>query len=80
MTEREEAYLLRGKIQMDDSYIGGEVSGGKPGRGSKNKIQMVAAVSLKEAGHPIHTRITAFSGFCSEVIAEWAKHHLMPGS
>ena len=79
MTEWE-AYLLRGKIQMDDSYFGGELPGGKAGRGSENKIQIVAAVSLNEAGHPIHARITAVSGFCSEAIAEWAKRHLMPGS
>jgi len=62
---REEAYLLRGKIQMDDSYLAGELPGGKPVRGSENKIPIVAAVSLNEAGHPIHTRITAESGFCS---------------
>ena len=27
MTEREEAYLLRGKIQIDDSYLGGTCFG-----------------------------------------------------
>jgi transposase-like protein len=80
MTEREEAYLLRGKIQMDDSYLGGELPGGKAGRGSENKIPIVAAVSLNEAGHPIHVRITAVSGFSSEAISDWAKRHLMPGS
>ena len=63
MTERDEAYLLRGEIQMDDAYLGGELSGGKAGRGSENKIPIVAAVSLNEAGHPIHARITAVSGF-----------------
>ena len=80
MTDREEAYLLRGKIQIDDSYLGGELPGGKPGRGSENKIPIVAAVSLNEAGHPIHARITAVSGFSSGAIADWAKRHLMPGS
>jgi transposase-like protein len=80
MSEREEAYLLRGKIQMDDSYLGGEHPGGKAGRGSENKIPIVAAVSLNEAGHPIHARITAVSGFSSEAIADWAKRHLSPGS
>jgi len=59
MTEREEVYLLRGKIQIDDSYLGGELPGGKAGRGSENKIPIVAAVSLNEAGHPIHASITA---------------------
>jgi hypothetical protein len=80
MTEREEAYLLRGKIQMDDAYLGGELPGGKPGRESENKIPIVAAVSLHEAGHPINTRITAVSTFSSEAISDWAKRHLAPGS
>jgi transposase-like protein len=80
MTEREEAYLLRGKIQMDDAYLGGELPGGKAGRGSENKIPIVAAVSLNEAGHPIHARITAVSGLSSEEISDWAKRHLAPGS
>lgn len=80
MTEREEAYVLRGKIQMDDAYLGGERPGGKAGRGSENKIPIVAALSLNEAGHPIHARISVVSGFSSEAIADWAKRHLMPGS
>ena len=49
MADREEAYLLRGKVQIDDSYLGGELPGGKAGRGSENKIPIVAAVSLNEA-------------------------------
>ena len=80
MAEREEAYLLRGKIQLDDSYLGGERPGGKAGRGSENKFPIVAAVSLNEAGHPIHAKITAVSGFSSQAIADWAKRHLAPGS
>ena len=80
MTEREEAYLLWGKIQMDDSYLGGELPGSKPGRGSENKIPIVATVSLNEACHLIHVRITAVTGFSSEAISDWAKRHLRPGS
>jgi len=33
-----------GKILMNDAYLGGERPGGKAGRGSENKIQIVAAV------------------------------------
>lgn len=79
MADRDEACLLRGKIQIDDSYLGGELPGGKAGRGSENKIPIVAAISLNEAGHPIHARITAVSGFNSEAIAEWARRP-PPGS
>jgi hypothetical protein len=80
MADKEEAYLLRGKIQMDDAYLGGERPGGKAGRGSENKIPIVAAVSLHEAGHQIHARITAVSSFSSEAIGTWDKKHLAAGS
>ena len=65
---------------MDDAYLGGEHPGGKAGRGSENKIPIVAAISLNEAGHPIHARITAVTGFSSEAIGDWARRHLAPGS
>jgi hypothetical protein len=80
MADREHAYLLQGKIQIDDSYLGGELPGGMAARGSEYKIPIVAAVSLNEAGHPIHARITAVSGFSSEAIGAWARDHLAPGS
>ena len=80
MSEREDAYVLRGKIQMDDAYLGGERPGGRAGRGSENKIPIVAAVSLSEAGHPIHAKITPVAGFSSEAVGAWAREHLAPGS
>jgi transposase-like protein len=79
MTEREEAYVLEGKIQMDDAYLGGERPGGKAGRGSENKVPIVAAVSLNEAGHPIHAKISPVVGFSSEAIAQWASNNLAAG-
>lgn len=76
MTERDEAYVLRGKIQMDDAYLGGERCGGKAGRGSENKVPIVAAISLNEAGHPIHAKISPVQTFSSAAIATWASKHL----
>jgi len=43
MSEREKSYVLRGKVQLDDAYLGGELNGGKAGRGSGNKVPIVAA-------------------------------------
>ena len=80
MADREEAYLLRGKIQINDTYLGGERPGGKAGRVSENKITIVAAVFLNEAGHPIHDSIRAASGFSSSAIGAWARKHLAAGS
>ena len=79
MTDREDAYVLRGEIQMDDAFLGGERPGGKAGWGSENKIPIVAAVSLSEAGHPIHAESTPVAGFSSEAVGAWARENLAPG-
>ena len=76
MSERDECYVLHGTIQMDDAYFGGERPGGKAGRGSENKVPIVAAISLNAAGHPIHAKISPVAGFTSEALAEWARQHL----
>jgi hypothetical protein len=44
MTEKNEAYVLRGKIQIDDAYLGLERGGGKAGRGSENKAPIDSAI------------------------------------
>jgi transposase-like protein len=53
MKERDDSKPLGGTIQLDDVYWGGERHGGKRGRGSANKVPLVAAVSLNEEGYPI---------------------------
>jgi transposase-like protein len=53
MTLREAHRQLTGRVEIDDSYLGGEVQGGKAGRGSPNKIPFVAAVQTTESGQPI---------------------------
>lgn len=80
MAEREERYVLEGKVQVDDAYLGGERSGGKVGRGSENKVPFVAAVSLSEDDRPLRIRLTPVPGFTLKAIAAWAKDHLSPES
>ena len=53
MFEREEGRQLTGRVEIDDSYLGGEHHGGKPGRGSPNKAPFVAAVQTTESGEPV---------------------------
>ncbi len=79
MSNRDDANVLRGKIQIDDANLCGEHTGGKVGRGSENKIPIVAAISLNEAGHPICAKITPVAGFSSEAVGAWAREHLAPG-
>lgn len=53
MRLREDARQLRGRIEMDDAYLGGERAGGKAGRGLENKVSFVAAVLTTEFGQPV---------------------------
>ena len=48
MRDRDRGRKLRGTVQIDDAYIGGERRGGKRGRGSENKTPLVNAVQVTE--------------------------------
>jgi transposase-like protein len=50
---READRKLTGRIEADDAYLGGERPGGKPGRGSENKVPFVAAVQTTESGQAV---------------------------
>lgn len=80
MKERDDSKPLKGIIQLDDVYWGGERHGGKRGRGSANKVPFVAAVSLNKEGHPIAMNMNVVSGFRRTEISRWAKHHLQADS
>jgi hypothetical protein len=78
-SERDSAYSLDGAVQVDDVYLGGELTGGKAERGSENKVPFVAAVSLTPEGHPLYAKMTPAPGFTREAIANWAASDLTPG-
>ena len=71
MREREESRQLDGRVEIDDAYLGGELPGGKSGRGSENKVPFIAAVQTTEAGHPLFACLTKRE-FTKEAIAQWA--------
>lgn len=53
MADREQWRQLTGRIEIDDAYLGGEVRGGKAGRGSPNKVPFIVAVQTTESGQAI---------------------------
>jgi hypothetical protein len=67
-------------VQLDDAYLGGDLSGGTAGRGSQNKVPFVAAVSLNAQGHPQYVKLTPVAGFTREAIGQWRATHLQPGT
>lgn len=75
MAEREEDRQLDGRVEIDDAYLGGELSGGKSGRGSENKVPFIAAVKTTEAGHPLRICLKKLE-FTKEAVGDWAKKTL----
>jgi transposase-like protein len=74
MLERNATKRLKGKVQMDDAYLGGERAG-TPGRGAAGKTPFVAAVETTDDGKPhqiILRRVKAFSKLAIEKLASTA--------
>jgi transposase-like protein len=80
MMERDAAKRLKGRIEMDDAYLGGERNGGKRGRGSAGKTPIVAAVETTPEGKPIRLKLRRVTGFRRSEIARLAKDNFDPGS
>ena len=77
MMEREEPRKLEGFVQIDDAYLGGEKTGGKPGRGSENKQPFVIAVATdKDLEHPTYAVIEPLRSFDNQAITDWAQRRL----
>jgi ribosomal protein L37AE/L43A len=79
MVQREADRPLRGNISVDDAYLGGEKTGGGPGRGSSNKVPFVAAVELSE-NRPQRVRFDPVDAFSFAALKSWAKRAIAPGS
>ena len=80
MADREDSHVLDGRVEVDDAYLGGELTGGRAGRGSGNKVPFVAAVSTTESGKAVRVKLSPVAGFTSEAIARWAERSLAPGT
>lgn len=80
MFEREQNTILSGRIEIDDAYLGGELPGGKAGRGSENKIPFIAAVQTNKQGHPLYAVFSIVKSFCKNDVESWAKCFLRPSS
>jgi transposase-like protein len=81
MAEREaKKPKLAGRIELDDSYLGGERSGGKRGRGAAGKTPVVAAVETTAERKPRRVKLTVVKGFRKKEVEKLAKRDFMPGS
>jgi transposase-like protein len=76
MRLREADRRLSGRVEIDDAYLGGELSGGTPGRGSENKVPFVAAVQTVGLKHLPDRVCLAQLPFRRQAVAEFCQQHL----
>lgn len=76
MRLREQPRQLSGRVEIDDAYLGGERAGGKPGRGSENKVPFVAAVQTTEDGQAVLVCLS-LRPFTNQAMTEFAKRSLV---
>lgn len=79
MATCEASRVLAGRIEMDDAYLGGELQGGKPGRGSENKQAFIAAVSTTPDGRPLEVVLEPVASFSKAAVQQFARARLAPG-
>lgn len=80
MFERERTTRLFGRIEVDDSYLGGVKPGGKAGRGSENKVPFIAAVQTDDKNHPLYAVFSKVRAFTNKEVEAWASRSLIPKS
>jgi hypothetical protein len=79
MRLREDSRELGGRVEIDDTYLGGELSGGKAGRSSQNKVPIVAAVQTTQSGHPLFACLRQ-QPHTTEQVAVFAAQHIAPSA
>jgi hypothetical protein len=78
MRQRNRTYKLKGEVQLDDAYLGGEKPG-KRGRGAANKIPFVIAVKTRK-DKPVYTQLRRVSDFTGQEIKTYAAQNVEPGA
>lgn len=79
MGTRDEDYILKGIVEMDDVFFGGPSEDGKRGRGT-SKTPAIIAVSLNEDGNPNYVKIEVVEKVNGATIVEAAKAMTEPDS
>ena len=80
IADREATHRLCRAVLVDDAHLSGERASGKPGRGSENRVPIVATVSLNDKGCPSYVKVTRISGFTNDAISNRARSNLAPGT
>ena len=80
MREREDSQPLRGVVELDHAYLGGQTSGVQRGRGAVRKMPFLAAAQVSAEGHPEWLRLSPVIRFRRWAVESWALQQLQPGT
>lgn len=69
MHEREASKPLKGRVEMDDAYLGGKRKG-KRGRGAAGKVAFIAAVETTDDGKPRRMKLRPVCGFTGSAVSK----------
>jgi transposase-like protein len=79
MYESDLNYKLKGRIEIDDAYLGGKLKNGKRGRGSENKSPFIAAVETNKNNNPVFIRLSPVENFTRDSVKKWALQNIELG-
>ncbi len=79
MAERDNRYLLKGIVELDDTYLGRSKTGGKRGRGTM-KSKIVVAISKGEDGKPQFVKMQVVADLKGKTIAKFAESSIADGA
>jgi len=77
---RSDRTRLSGKVEVDDFYLGGEEHTGSTGRGTGNKILVVAAIELHDSGKLGRVRLGVVTDASKESLIGFIKNNIEVGS
>jgi transposase-like protein len=79
MAQRDEKYILGGRVEIDDAFFGAPTEGGKRGRGT-DKTPAIIELELDEQGRPLYVKAEVVETINGETVAEIAKQTIGPGA
>lgn len=81
MRDRNQRYVLKGLVEVDDAYVGGEAEGpGAAGRASVGKTPVAVAVELNESGKPGRVALGTLAKVDGHSLRQFATQSIEKGS
>lgn len=75
---RSDRTKLKGTVEVDEAYVGGEEHGASSGRGTGNKVLITIAVELEDTGKPTKKGLKKMGRIRLSVVKDASKASLLP--